>query len=576
MKRLIPFIKNYKREFIFGPFFKWLEAVNELLLPFLMAKIIDEGVVKQEAALVFRYGIMMISLTLIGYGFSLTCQYFASKASQGVGTALRKGLYEKIQSLNQEQVQTMGSSTLLTRITSDVNQIQQAIAMFIRLAVRAPFIVIGSTFMALIIDAKVTLIFLAVMIVIGLVLFVVMKASVPLYQKIQVKLDHLSLLISQNISGIRVIRAFSKQDHEVETFATAARDVRDSFIRVGKISALSNPLTYLVVNLGIVAVLWFGGVQVNNGALSQGQIIALISYLTQVFLAMVVVANLVIIFTRGFASAHRVAEILEIQPLFNEGDLDHFPSDNQSLVFDHVSFKYQDDHEVFIQDISFTLGQSQSLGIIGGTGSGKSTLTLLMNHIYQASSGKVLLNGSDIRQLSRPLIARTISVVSQQNGLYSGTIAYNLKVANPDLSEAQMWEALEVAQARDFVMATPNGLQTVLSQAGKNLSGGQKQRLYIARAICTHPQILVLDDSSSALDYATDAALRIALRKLGISLVIVSQRINSIRDCQSILVMDQGRASALGTHESLLASDRLYRAIAQSQSYQLPGGTDHE
>ncbi len=572
--RVFDHFLRYKKHFVLGPIFKLLEAIFELLLPLLMARIIDEGILNHDLNTITKVGLMMLALTISGYGFSIICQYFASVASQGVGTSLRNALYQKINELTQEQVQHLGSNTLTTRINSDVNQIQLAVAMLIRLAVRAPFIVIGSVVLAGIINLQLTAIFVAVMILIALVLYSTMRKSIPFYRRIQGKIDQLTLVLSENLSGVRVIRAFAAQHRETKRFKEASQDVRQDLIRVGRIAAVMNPLTYLFVNCGILLVLWFGGKQVDGGLLLSGQVVALVNYLTQIFLALVVVANITVIFTRGFASSARVNEILKLQPQFTEGALDVIPSSFTQLEVQDLGFRYQDSHIDFLQHISFTVEEGEILGIIGGTGSGKSTLAYLLNRLYDASCGRILFYGRELKDYRFKTLRDSIGLVMQKNALLSGTLRYNLGLSDPSIDDERMIEALRVAQAYDFVFKDKQGLDAVIEQGGKNLSGGQRQRLCIARTLCKQPRILILDDSFSALDYATDYALRSALRSTypHMTMVFISQRISSIQYANQILVLDQGKQVSLGTHDELLKASVVYQEIYRSQN----GGAEHD
>lgn len=567
MKHVLSHLKSYKKQFILGPFFKWLEAIFELLLPLLMAHIIDEGIVNKDTGVIVKLGSAMLLLAFLGYSFSIICQYYASLTSQGVGTALRNALFETMNDLSQEQVQKLGSNTLTTRITSDVNQIQLAVAMLIRLAVRAPFIVIGSVLLAFTINAQLTLIFIVVMLCIALILWLCMSASIPYYRKIQGKIDGLTSLLAQNISGVRVIRAFSAQEREEQRFVAASYDVSRHLTNVGKIVALMNPLTYLLVNAGIIAVLWFGGIRVNTGTLSSGEIVALVNYLTQIFLALVVVANITVIFTRGYASAIRVEEILAMTPSFADGTDVTFDSTLPLLEVNQVSFQYMQTTEPLIKNLSLSLQPAQTLGIIGGTGSGKSTLAQLFNRILEVSDGEIRFYGKNIKAYKESFYRSKVVLVPQKNVLLTGTIRYNLTLGHPEVDEVSMIKALRCAQAYDFVMKQKDGLDTHLDQGGKNLSGGQRQRLCIARSLCLEPTILILDDSFSALDYATDFALRTAmnLEYPEMTRIFVSQRISSIRHADHILVLEQGKAIAYGKHDDLLKTCDVYQEIYMSQ-----------
>lgn len=565
MERIRDFLKYYKKQFIWGPFFKLLEAIFELLLPLLMARIIDEGIVQNNQSVIVRYGLLMVVLSISGYLFSLTCQYFASVASQGVGTITRNRVYAHINQLSQEQVQHIGANTLTTRLTSDVNQIQLAVAMLIRLAVRAPFIILGSIFLALMINTEITMIFIGVMVLVSIILFITTKLSVPFYQTIQATLDKLTLVLSENISGVRVIRAFSNQTRETNRFNEVAKEVKEKQISVGKIIAMINPLTYLIVNIGIVLVIYAGGYQVNQGTLSAGEVIALVNYLTQIFLALVVLASILVIFTRGIASANRINQILAIQPLFDEGTINNLqPYQGAQLQFKDVEFTYSDASKPFIQSLSFSLNKGETLGIIGGTGSGKSCVALLMSHLYQQTAGEIYFEGQPISSYTNQYLRQEIALVPQKSVLFAGSLRFNLTLGIEAASDQQIQDALITAQST-FVNQWPQRLDAMIEQGGRNLSGGQRQRLSIARALVQSPSMIILDDSSSALDYTTDAALRQALSEMPLTKVIISQRISSLRHADHILVLDNGHVAGYGSHQDLMNSCALYQEIAASQ-----------
>ncbi|TLG74191.1 ABC transporter ATP-binding protein [Culicoidibacter larvae] len=570
MKTIVGYLRGFKKETILGPFFKWLEAVFELLQPLLMAQIIDVGIANNDTAFILRYGLYMAILAVVGYICSVICQYFAARASQGYGTVVRNSLFAHINRLSVGQVRQFGASSLTTRMTNDVNQLQLAVAMLIRLVVRAPFIIIGATVLAFFIDATTAIIFVVIIPLIVVVLYVVMSRSVPFYTVIQQKVDGLSRITRENLSGIRVIRAFAKQREAADKFIEASSDVRDTSIRVGKISAWLNPLTYLILNFGIIAVLWYGGMQVNIGNLAQGEVIALVSYMTQILLALIVVANLVIIFTRSYASSLRVAEVLNTPPSITEagGVPDSVIKNSPEKVrFEQVSFGFDDAREPVLRDVNFSLDAGKTLGIIGGTGAGKSTLVQLLPRFFDVTQGAVLINGIDVREYQFAALRGLVNVIPQRAVVFTGTIAENLRFGNAAATDEELWQALEIAQARDFVERMEAGLDTMIYQGGKNLSGGQRQRLTIARALVSEPDILVFDDSSSALDVATDKALRSAIAEQlgGTTVIVVSQRINAIRHADSILVLEKGQVVAQGDHEQLLATSKVYREIAASQ-----------
>jgi ABC-type multidrug transport system, ATPase and permease components len=569
VKVMLSYLKNYKKEVIFGPIFKLLEAILEVLIPFLMIQIIDVGIVGNDANYIIQYGFYMVALGIAGYLLSLVCQYFASKASQGYGTVIRNALFKHISKLSQYQINNFGTNSLITRMNNDINAVQVMVAMTIRLGTRVPFIVIGSTIMAFIIDVRMAVIFLVSIPFIALILYLVMSKVIPLYTVVQKKLDKLSLLTRENLTGIRVIRAFAKQEEAVEKFDNAADDIKQMSIRVGNISALLNPAMYLVVNIAIIVILWFGGNDVDSGRLSQGQIIALINYMIQIQLALVVFANLIILETRGYASMLRIGEVLTCEPDIVEVEKPKEIQQEKSpiLQFDNVSFTYSGAKVPVLSNISFTLKKGETLGIIGGTGSGKSSLINLVPRFFDVTIGKILINGINIKEISFKNLRKRVSIVAQKAVVFSGTIAENLRWGNINATDAELERALRIAQAQTFVAELPVGLDTKILQDGKNLSGGQRQRLSIARSIVANPDILIFDDSSSALDYATDAALRLAIKEhlKDTTVITVSQRINAIRYADKIMVLDEGNVVAIGTHKTLLKTCDIYKEIALTQ-----------
>ena len=526
------------------------------------------------AAMWLRMGGVMVLLGLVGLGCALICQYCAARASQGFGTVLRSEMFRHINTLSHGEIDQIGTPSLITRITNDVNQLQLAVAMLIRLVVRAPFLVIGATVMALLLDWKLACIFFVAAPLMALVLYLVMSRSIPFYRIIQKKLDRISLITRENLSGVRVIRAFSRQEKEKERFAQASEDQMSTSIAVGRISALLNPLTSAIINLAIAAVIWFGGFRVDAGGMTQGEVIAFVNYLNQILLAMIVVANLVVIFTKAAASATRVDEVLELHPsIVNRvsrpaQEVEGSPE----IAFDAVSFAYPDAGAYSLSDISFTVARGQTLGIIGGTGCGKSTLVNLIPRFYEVSQGSLKVDGVDVRDYPMEQLRGKVGIVPQRAVLFSGTLRQNMQWRKQDATDEEIWQALETAQAASFVRKMPDGLDSVILQGGKNLSGGQKQRLTIARALVGEPEILILDDSASALDFATDAALRQAIAKFSaergnrMTTIIVSQRANTVRYADQIVVLDDGKAAGIGTHEQLLESCQTYREIYWSQN----------
>lgn len=567
MKTIVSYFRYFKKELVFGPLFKLAEAIFELLVPLVMARIIDVGIAQKDLTYILRQGGVIVGFALVGIACSLTCQYFAARCSQGMGTELRRAVYHQINLFSAQQVSQFSSSSLITRLTNDVNQVQQAVAMLIRLAIRAPFLVLGSLTMAMMIDRTMALIFLAAIVVIALVLSVLMTCSSHFFKAVQRQLDRISQITQENLEGQRVIRAFSRQRLETQRFDEAAQASYQASMRVGWISGLFNPATQIVINLGIVALLYCGSFQVNSGALSQGNLVALVNYMTQMFLALVVLANLFVIFTKAAASASRIEAILKTEPAITGGITELSKDKDAVLEMDKVSFGYSEG-ESAIEQISFTIQPHQTVGLIGGTGCGKSTIVQLLPRLIDPTAGEIWLGGVPLRELSLADLRRQIRIVPQKAVLFSGTIRENLRWGNQDADDAALWQALTLAQARDFVEAMPQGLDTLLVQGGKNCSGGQRQRLCIARVLVGRPSLLVLDDSTSALDYQTDARLRQSLKKIEGSpaVLIVSQRIASIRHADFILVMDQGRLVGQGTHEELLDSCAVYQEIVRSQT----------
>lgn len=574
MLKFIKYLKQFRKEVFIGPVFKLTEAIFELIVPLVMAKIIDIGIANGDKAYVLKMGGVMVLLGLVGLGCALICQYCAAKASQGFGTVVRSEMFRHINSLSHGEIDQIGTPSLITRITNDVNQLQLAVAMLIRLVVRAPFLVIGATVMAIAIDWKLACIFFIASPLVALALYLVMSRSVPFYRIIQRKLDRISLITRENLSGVRVIRAFSRQQQEKERFLEASTDQMEISIAVGKISALLNPLTSTVINLAIVAVVWFGGFRVNVGGMTQGEVIAFVNYLNQILVAMIVVANLVVIFTKAAASASRVNEVLEMEPSIISKTVTPVQEKENApkLSFDAVDFAYPDAGDYSLTGISFEAAKGQTVGIIGGTGCGKSTLVNLIPRFYEVSNGAVKVDGVDVREYPLSQLRGKIGIVPQKAVLFSGTLRKNMQWHHEDATDEEIWEALEVAQAAEFVRKMPDGLDTMILQGGKNLSGGQKQRLTIARALVGSPEILILDDSASALDFATDAALRQAIarfcseRENGVTVLIISQRANTVRYADKIVVLDDGKTVGIGTHEQLLESCEEYREIYWSQN----------
>lgn len=566
MKKLLRFLTNYKKELVFGPFFKLLEAIFELIVPVVMAKIIDNGIANNDSGYIFRMSALIVLLGVFGLGFALTCQYLAARCAYGFGTELREALYKHINTLSFSGIDKIGTSSIVNRLTNDTNTVQNGVNMFIRLAVRAPFLIIGAAVMAVSIDVKLSMIFFVAAPLISAVIFFIMRKTVPMYKTNQQKLDHAAMLTSENLEGARVIRAFSRQQEEIDEFNSAVDEIEKCSIAVGKISAILNPVSFMIMNLGIVAILWFGGKRINIGDLTQGELTAFTNYMTQILLALIVFANLIIIFTKAFASANRISEVFDI-PSEEKGSLVPDSSSERMIEFRGVRFAYDNSGDDALHNISFSIGRGQMLGIIGGTGSGKSTIASLIPCFYRATEGCVLVGGQDVNDCDPEKLRQRIGYVPQKAVLFSGTVRDNMKWRNQDASDEEIINALKTAQAWEFVEKMPNGLDSVISQGGKNLSGGQKQRISIARALIGDPDIVILDDSTSALDYSTDLALRKALKTdlPDTTVVMISQRTTSLKDAELIVVVDDGKAVGTGTHSELIDSCEVYREIYKSQ-----------
>lgn len=567
MRKLFRYLKDYKVHLVFGPLCKLLEAVFELIVPLVMANIIDVGILNRDTGYILRMGGVMILLGAVGLLSALICQKIASIVSQGFGTKLRSALFRHINTLSFKELDKIGTPSLITRMTNDINQLQVAVAMLIRLVIRSPFLVIGAMVMSFTVNAKLALIFVAATPIIAFLLYFIMSRSVPFFKQIQKKLDRISLISRENLSGNRVIRAFGKQEQDEARFNEAADDLSKTSVRVGRLSALLNPATYVVTNLAIAAVVWFGAGLVNTGEMMPGEIIALVNYMTQILLSMIIVANLIVIFTKASASAARVNEVLETTPSITQ-TADKAPVKNPNapkIEFSNVSFGYGGEYVLY--DINFQVEKGETLGIIGVTGSGKSSLVGLIPRFYDTSKGHVLIDGTDVRDYPLGALRKKIGFVLQNTLLFTGTVNDNMCWGKNDASQEEIDRALKIAQAYDFVQQLPLKGDTHITQGGKNLSGGQKQRLTIARALVKSPEILILDDSASALDFATDAALRRAIKTEteNMTVLIVSQRVATVRGAGRIAVLDEGRLAGLGTHEELFESCPPYREICLSQ-----------
>lgn len=569
MRKLVKYLKKYRVYMILGPVFKLFEAVFELIVPLVVANMIDNGVRKGNLSYVYHQGMIMLILAAVGLCSTLVCQRMAAYASQGFGTSLRSAMYEKINQFSHTEIDAFGTPTLITRITNDVNQLQVAVAMMVRLVIRAPFLAIGSVIMAISIDWKLGLIFIVATPLIGLALYLIMSRSVPFFRVMQKKLDRISTVSREGLSGVRVIRAFSREKTEEERFNTAADDQANIAVRVGKLSALLNPVTYMIMNFSVVAILWFGGTQVNTGSLTQGQIMAFVNYMSQTLLALMVVANLVVVFTKASASASRVSEVLETVPEIREnGDKPVQAVPGAAKVeFRDVSFSYDGGDKYALENINLQIRKGETIGIIGGTGCGKSTLVSLILRLYEATKGQVLVDGVPVQEYPFEQLRHLIGMVPQEARLFTGTIRSNLRWRDQNASDEDLQEALQISQSAEFVSQMPQGIDSPVEAGGKNFSGGQRQRLTIARALIGAPQILILDDSASALDFATDAALRKAIREetQDSTVILVSQRANTIRSADEIVVLEDGRTVGTGTHEELMRTCDIYREICLSQ-----------
>ena len=573
---------KFRRYMVIGPACKLIEVIFDLLTPLVIAQMIDKGIGAHDVSAVVRYGMVLAAMAVIGISFTLVCQKMAALTSQGMGTDIRGALYQHINKLSYAELDRFGTPSLITRITNDVNQVQLAVALGVRMLIRWPFLAVGSMCAALAIDLKLGIIFLICTPAIGLVFWFVMARCIPYYKQLQAKLDRIALICREGLSGARVVRAFVREDHERERFAQAADDQAHVAIAVGKLSSILNPVTFLVMNLGVCAILWVGGIQVSVGELTQGQVMAFVNYMTQTLTSIVYVANLVVVFTKASASASRINEVLNCVPgiadegnqpvaLPKPGNVASVPA----LSLSHASFSFGAGAANAVNDVTLELPLGKTLGIIGGTGSGKSTLVSLIPRLYDASTGSVSVMGADVRTWPLDQLRRVVATVPQRASLVSGTIRSNLTWRDEAATDEDLWAALDMAQASEFVRNKPQGLDTPVEAGGKNFSGGQRQRLTIARALVGSPQILIMDDSASALDFKTDAALRHAIRErsvrgaaeggLPLTTVIVSQRVSTVRDADMICVLDHGSVTGLGTHDELYASCQLYREICRSQ-----------
>ena len=580
MKHLTEYLKTYRKDCILAPLFKMLEALFDLFVPIVVAVMINSGIGNNDRGLIIRLSLLLVFLALIGLGLAVAAQYFAARAATGITASLRHDLFAHILSLGAPEADRIGQGTLITRMSADLNQVQNGINLFLRLFLRSPFIVFGALIMSFTINEKISLIFLVTIAVLSVIIFGMMVITSPRYRKNQERLDQITRLARENLTGVRVVRAFGREPLEKKRFRQANSELVKGQVRVGRLSALLNPLTYVTVNLGIVAILSFGAEYVDLGILKYGEVVALINYMSQILVELVKLANLIVQCSRAKASMDRVGEILDTEPsiTFPEGDVkkgtasdaakkENASGSDEAVRFDHVSFSYTESGEEALKDISFTAMRGQTIGVIGGTGSGKSTLVGLIPRFYDVTNGSVSVNGCQTKEYTKEELSALIGFVPQKARLFAGTIRSNLLWGNPKASDTQLWEALKTAQAESFVREKPKGLDEEVEQGGRNFSGGQRQRLTIARALAGMPSILILDDSASALDYATDAALRKALKELPseMTVFIVSQRTSSIRHADQILVLDDGCLAGCGTHDELLACCAVYREIHESQ-----------
>ena len=577
MKTLLAYLKGYKKESILAPLFKMLEASFELFVPLVMAAIIDVGIANQDKPYIVKMCFVLIALGIIGLVCSITAQYFAAKAATGVGTGIRHGLFEHIQKFTFTEMDQLGTSTLITRMTSDINQIQSGVNLVLRLFLRSPFIVFGAMIMAFTVDVKAALVFVVTIPLLSLIVFGIMLVTMPMYKKVQADLDQVLLATRENLTGARVIRAFNKEEDETKRFENANQILTDAQKYVGRISGMMNPLTYIIVNGAIIALIYVGAVRVDVGDLTQGQVVALINYMSQILVELVKLANLIISVTKAAACLNRVESVLAVKPDMNEGEVRWESNSSEKglelknkvpvVEFSHVSLTYKGTSDTSLSDINFCAEKGQTIGIIGGTGSGKSSLVNLIPRFYDATEGTVKINGRDIKEYQTENLREHIGVVLQKAVLFKGSIADNLRWGKEDATEQEMYDALDISQAREFVDTKQGGLEFQIEQGGRNLSGGQKQRMTIARALVRKPEILILDDSASALDFATDAALRKSIKEMKNqpTVFIVSQRAASIQYADQIIVLDDGEMAGIGTHEELLKDCPIYQEIYYSQ-----------
>ncbi len=568
MFKITNYLKEYKKESIIAPLFKMLEASFELLVPLVMSAIVETGIKNQDTGYIAKMGGILVLLAVVGLTCSIVAQYFAAKAAIGFGKNVRRDLFAHINRLSYQELDQAGTSTLITRMTNDINQMQSGVNMFLRLFLRSPFIVFGAMIMAFVVDVKAAMVFVVAIPLLSIVVFGIMLYSIPLYQKVQKAVDRVLLITRENLAGARVIRAFNRQQDEKTDFREGSETLYKIQMFVGKVSAVMNPVTYIIVNVAIIAIIWVSGIRVNTGRLEQGQVIALVNYMSQILVELVKLANLIILLTKAMACSKRVGEVFAMEPSIVETE--HTKSGEGSkykVQFNHVTFTYAGSKEPSLQDISFQAEEGQTIGIIGGTGCGKSTLVNLIPRFYDVTEGEVLVDGVNVKDYKFTDLREQIGIVPQKAVLFNGTIADNLRWKKKDASIEEMDRALKIAQAKDVIESKRNGLDEIVLQGGKNLSGGQRQRLTIARALVGDPKVLILDDSASALDFATDANLRSAIKNetRGMTVFIVSQRASTIKQADQIIVLDDGQMVGIGTHDELMESCEVYKEIVHSQ-----------
>jgi len=567
MKLVARYLKHYKVQTVMAPLFKMLEAIFELLVPLVVAKMIDEGIDNGDKGMIYAMGAILLGLAIVGFACSVTAQYFSAVAASGAGRELRYDLFRHINRLSYRELDKLGTSTLVTRMTSDSNQVQSGVNMILRLFLRSPFIVFGAVIMAFTVDTKTAMIFLIVLPVLMAVVFSITFASIPLYKKVQDRLDRVTLLTRENMIGVRVVRAFNRQEAEMKEYDETGKRLMKSQLFVGRITAFMNPVTYVIVNVGIAALIHFGAIRVDAGDLTQGQVVALVNYMSQILVELIKFAYLIITITKSIAAGRRVAEVFAVQPSISFSETEVTPKEGPRIAFRDVCMKYEGSREDAIGHVTFTAMPGETIGVIGGTGSGKSTLVNLIPRFYEATEGSIEIDGVDIKEYPKKQLRDSIGVVPQKAVLFSGTIEENLRWGDPDATEETLWQAIRTAQAESFIREKEGALSFRLNQGGRNLSGGQRQRLTIARALVRKPKILILDDSASALDFATDAALRRAIRQDtgGMTTFLVSQRVSTVRAADRIIVLEDGAVAGIGTHAELLNTCETYQEICRSQ-----------